>query len=395
MICSLFIKFWAIFLLTFNFHAVAEYNNTTKTLHHNKHYRFNSLRLIHAIFRHGERTPADTYPTDPYVNYKWEPYGWGQLTNIGKRNQYEIGRFIRKRYSGFLDLLYSPDKVTFWSTDVDRTKMSAQLVAAALYKPIGNQKWNKHLEWQPIPIHTEKLNNDQLLLVRKSCPRYYEERQAIMNLSSIQRELLSYQNIYDYLTENTGMKVQDPDDVQSIYSTLKAESDYGLELPPWTSKVYPSQLAQITSRSFILNAFNDQMKKIKGGPLLKKILEDSKTKMINNSINQLYVYAGHDSTLSNLLIALGVWEEQIPTYNMLALLELHETSKGKFYFKVLLRNNTQMKPYKLSILGCKGSGCTFKYVESITKHVIPVDLDEECKCTTQHCLNLKIKEAGP
>lgn len=34
--------------------------------------------------RHGARTPADTYPNDPYLNYNFYPVGWGQLTNVSK-----------------------------------------------------------------------------------------------------------------------------------------------------------------------------------------------------------------------------------------------------------------------------------------------------------------------
>lgn len=113
----------------------------------------------------------------------------------------------------------------------------------------------------------------------------------------------------------------------------------------------------------MLNAYNDEMKKLKGGdyyysnsifyclivcvrvngtsvffrftgPLLKKILDDSEKKIAERSARQLYAYAGHDSTVSNLLSALGVWDQQIPTYNTLALIELHETAGEKFYFKV-------------------------------------------------------------
>lgn len=40
------------------------------------------LRMVHMIFRHGERTPADTYPNDPFVNSSFSPFGWGQLTNV-------------------------------------------------------------------------------------------------------------------------------------------------------------------------------------------------------------------------------------------------------------------------------------------------------------------------
>lgn len=34
------------------------------------------------IFRHGTRTPADTYPNDPYLNFTFDPFGWGALTNV-------------------------------------------------------------------------------------------------------------------------------------------------------------------------------------------------------------------------------------------------------------------------------------------------------------------------
>lgn len=78
-------------------------------------------------------------------------------------------------------------------------------------------------------------------------------------------------------------------------------------------------------------------------------MEDSKNKINKQSTHQLHAYAGHDSTVSNLLIALGVWDEQIPTYNMLALLEMHESKKGNFYFKV---PTYLMKLIKVVILFC-------------------------------------------
>jgi hypothetical protein len=36
------------------------------------------------IFRHGDRTPVElmTYPKDPYNASFYEPYGFGQLTNV-------------------------------------------------------------------------------------------------------------------------------------------------------------------------------------------------------------------------------------------------------------------------------------------------------------------------
>lgn len=45
----------------------------------------NQKLLWFQIFRHGARTPADTYPNDPFINHSMEPYGWGQLTNVSEK----------------------------------------------------------------------------------------------------------------------------------------------------------------------------------------------------------------------------------------------------------------------------------------------------------------------
>lgn len=37
--------------------------------------------IVSQLFRHGDRTPTETYLTDPYKNYTW-PGGWGALTKV-------------------------------------------------------------------------------------------------------------------------------------------------------------------------------------------------------------------------------------------------------------------------------------------------------------------------
>ena len=38
--------------------------------------------IILQLYRHGDRTPVASYPTDPYNNVSYWPNGWGQLTNV-------------------------------------------------------------------------------------------------------------------------------------------------------------------------------------------------------------------------------------------------------------------------------------------------------------------------
>ncbi len=78
--------------------------------------------------------------------------------------------------------------------------MSAESNLAGLYPPRGEQVWNKgigsiviidtkytqrnpsliiDIPWQPIPVHTVNLENDELLTSHADCPRYQEMVEAV------------------------------------------------------------------------------------------------------------------------------------------------------------------------------------------------------------------------
>ncbi|KAG5860696.1 hypothetical protein JTB14_006810 [Gonioctena quinquepunctata] len=40
------------------------------------------LKALIVIFRHGDRTPIQPYPRDPYRNSSYWPVDFGQLTNV-------------------------------------------------------------------------------------------------------------------------------------------------------------------------------------------------------------------------------------------------------------------------------------------------------------------------
>ncbi|MEJ1285732.1 acid phosphatase prostate [Cricetulus griseus] len=93
------------------------------------------LKFVTLVFRHGDRSPIDTFPNDPIKESSW-PQGFGQLTQV----------YIR-------------------STDVDRTLMSAMTNLAALFPPEGISIWNPSLPWQPIPVHTVSLSEDRVSIL--------------------------------------------------------------------------------------------------------------------------------------------------------------------------------------------------------------------------------------
>ncbi|KAK3925787.1 Prostatic acid phosphatase [Frankliniella fusca] len=344
-------------------------------------YDTSTLRLVHAIFRHGQRTPADTYPNDPYEKFDFAPVGWGQLTLTGKRDQYEQGRWLRRRYGRFLGDLYHPDVTTVLSTDVDRTRMSAMLAMAGLWPPAPEQRWHPTLDWQPVPVRSQPLDKDDLLLVRVPCARYDELRAEVLQSPPVRALLQDQGGLLSWLSEQTGMKIADPDDVQSLYSTLKAEEGYNLTLPEWTREVYPHALEHLTAVSFEINALTREMQRIKGGPLVKQILEQNTARAAGSlrpERRRMFVYAGHDSTVSNFLITMGAWDTQIPGYGVLVLVELHEDPVSHEHgVKLFLRNSTAVPPYPLNIEGC-GHFCPLKRLTELTRDVIPESLEQAC-----------------
>uniref|UniRef100_A0A3Q2P2U5 Lysosomal acid phosphatase n=1 Tax=Fundulus heteroclitus TaxID=8078 RepID=A0A3Q2P2U5_FUNHE len=112
-----------------------------------------SLLSSSQLFRHGDRSPVKAYPTDPYKEDAW-PQGFGQLSQEGMRQHYELGQFLRTRYKNFLNESYHRHEVLVRSTDYDRTLMSAEANLAGLYPPKGRQMFRPGLKWQPIPVHT-------------------------------------------------------------------------------------------------------------------------------------------------------------------------------------------------------------------------------------------------
>ncbi|XP_015595966.2 lysosomal acid phosphatase [Cephus cinctus] len=181
-----------------------------------------TLRLVTVVFRHGQRTPADTYPTDPHINDSMVPYGWGQLTNEGKLNQYNQGLYLRKRYGKLLGTVYSPDIFYLRSTEVDRTKMSAMLEAAALWRPEQNQIFKEDLPWQPVILHYEPKDKDNLLLTTP-CPAYFQELDRVMKSAEIIKLQEENELMYQELRNFTGLNIRNPDDIWSLYGTLRAE----------------------------------------------------------------------------------------------------------------------------------------------------------------------------
>lgn len=191
----------------------------------------NLLPLISSekIFRHGQRNIEKTYPNDPWQSESlYWPEGFGALTNVGKQQVFELGKYLRRRYHKIVGKSYSPKKVFIQSTDFDRTLMSAQVLAAAMFPPIGQQLWNKDLKWTPVPIHTRPLDQELLLPWHIPCPKFKilieNYRQSVEYKSVVEQ----YSDLIRNWEINAGQKLPRLADVMFLFDTLFVENEKGL-----------------------------------------------------------------------------------------------------------------------------------------------------------------------
>ncbi|VDM72006.1 unnamed protein product [Strongylus vulgaris] len=74
------------------------------------------LVLVQVVWRHGDRSPTLTHPTDPLQEDYWKfgGGGWGQLSPIGMKQHFEFGQQLRKYYvdTGYLSSRYDAKEVS-------------------------------------------------------------------------------------------------------------------------------------------------------------------------------------------------------------------------------------------------------------------------------------------
>ncbi|XP_013161905.1 PREDICTED: lysosomal acid phosphatase-like [Papilio xuthus] len=340
-----------------------------------------SIKYAAIIYRHGDRTPIDPYPTDPWRNESLWPVRFGQLTNIGKRQHYALGQWFRKRYSNIITNKYDSKKVYVRSTNVDRTLMSAEVNLAGMYPPMGKEVWNDHLNWQPIPIHTRPEHDDEVLAMKRKCAQYDIAKNNFINSRAYEDHLSKYEGLMDYLTQHTLRKIKDFEDINDIYNILFIENLYNLTLPKWTHSVFPDKLKEPACYSFSIATATPVMARLLAGPLLKAIVNNMLNKMSEQpDALTLSIYSGHDFTIANILSALGLFDGNCPSYTSTIIFELlNEDSTPDYYVRISYRNTTDIvEPFILNIPNC-GKMCPIQRFIQVFDNLISVDWESDCQ----------------
>lgn len=280
------------------------------------------LVQVQLVHRHGDRVPTVTYSL-PTAWTTWEedpPKGLGltlgQLTGLGMSQSYALGSWLRDTYITNAHLLsssrYRADDITVWSTNVDRTLMTAQSVLMGLY-PNGTSQaaWNDITNRyglptgaQPIPIHTADFF-DYVFQAVDICPEYSERLQALYVSAEWKDHVQTYDSFMNWFKSTTGLTWASYVDFYNFYDTTMV-SKFHNKLGGIT-KAITDRWGEIQS---VVNWIEWKKKsiggKLIGSPLLREIFDNTARVAQNATSKKKFVeFSAHDSTLMALAVTAG------------------------------------------------------------------------------------------
>uniref|UniRef100_A0A914D534 acid phosphatase n=1 Tax=Acrobeloides nanus TaxID=290746 RepID=A0A914D534_9BILA len=368
------------------------------------------LIFLQAVWRHGDRSPTDTFPTDPNKETAWHQ-GWGQLSALGMKQHVRLGQILRQRYivnnPGNLNLSpsYTNYEIYVRSSDVNRTLISAMSNMIGFYgaaNVTAGLDFPDMPEWPgkfvPIAVHTVDFPYDHIGNTDSICPRRDQIWELVKQTSEWQNLTQENQPMFDALSPITGWNVT-LDNLGDIFGAMYIESLYNLTNNPIYHELskYYDQINKTNDQreSYYVGLdlkpykgvdFSIELPTLRGGSLLWAIIGnmrgkyDCYTKKVTNpNVCQYwmdpfkyYVWSFHDTTLSSLFTTLGFKrsnynEDGYPQYSSCATFELWVKDDNSSYIRVYYLPLTNTSDHLIEevtpeITGCE-NGCTLDQFE--------------------------------
>jgi lysosomal acid phosphatase len=362
------------------------------------------LRTLFVLHRHGDRTPIRTYPRDPYNDPKYWPDGWGELTVPGKKRLYALGKFLRRRYADFLT--DNPLEVKIRSSGASRCLNSVQCLLAGAYKPTGRYVIDPELNWQPFPVMTQPRIHDPMLNPQSACPAAERELNQIRNSPAVIAYREKSKQLMEYLTLNTGENVTDLTTAEYIHDDLIVERAHGYQLPAWANDNVLTELQALSDATFYFDGMTPKIQRFRTGVFFKDLKhhlnersgpKDAPIRLGHQTPDyqhmhglglpedghpkSFHLYSTHDTMVSVVLQALGVFNMKAPPYAATIIFE-HLQRENENLIRVFYLNETATeKMYPLTVKGCPVDGknpCSMSSFLKAMKPLIVDDWNAEC-----------------
>jgi broad specificity phosphatase PhoE len=373
------------------------------------------LEQIQVITRHGVRTPLSRYP-HPYDKTEWQcdnlqekindllisrggepPVSYnqfeaekmtrrneagncymGQLTAKGLKDVKKTGEYLRQRYVEEYKLLPSKlDLNALWirSTDSKRTIETAYTILSGLY-PL-----NTRSEGQILTVNIFDRASENMY-PRHSCTKVH---QAVKDLKAAPQQLERQEKIRKMFCggaeseeEQKECSVWAKKELQALFNTLYSAIYHDFPLPKNISPGDVHNMGLLSGQEYADLFGSHEISRLGIGRFVKN-LTDVLHEQIETPIHEMqvkpkmYLYSGHDNTLSPMLNAFKVFDNKHPDMGAFIVWELWKNKATNKRFVKFIYNHHEVIPN-----GCDRTLCPVEDFLKTAKDLIPVNYEEEC-----------------
>jgi Histidine phosphatase superfamily (branch 2) len=324
----------------------------------------NVLRQVHVVTRHGFQYPS-------IENDNIDSSLEDTVTPLGEKQLYELGEWLKKRYSGKIGKWYNPHLFRLESSEADAAVVSANALAEGLLDKSSRDPYNESMlpfSRPNVPVYTTASKDDVFFRSHDKCKTY---NNTLATLSSSE-EFLHFEQKYSKLltklalktefsaykdADTSGINLLDVWKVYDIFAFAYAECGSSTHnstacrsvtainnIPTMLTHHEWGELQDLTHSVERLKFSTDVAGTLLGGPLLAMITERMGIEELDFDGNKvgsakLFVYSGHYETILSLLAALGEppVDKVIPATGSALVIELYDrisTPDPDYFVKV-------------------------------------------------------------
>lgn len=283
---------------------------------------FAQEKLIFAmdLIRHGDRTPTRSLPK---IHYAFAE-GQGQLTPLGMRQEFNLGKKFRVLYVDQYHLLpphFAVETMLVRSTDVDRTLMSAESVLLGFY-PLGSGPFLPDSGeaalpqgYQPVPIKTVPLEQENVLIPDANFYQFDKLLDKyVFTAATWQEKNRKLQPKYAAWSKATGVDIKQLNDLRPISDYLYISRLHHFPLPQGLSAQDSDEIIAGGRFAFVHTFTNPKINQITGKRLFLELANELEKAAKQKQSLKYILYSAHDSTLLNQLSLMGANYNEVPPY---------------------------------------------------------------------------------
>ena len=304
------------------------------------------LCMVIELFRHGARGPDKKL--DYFTNITWPvPEEYGELTRIGIRQHYLLGRYIKAKYvdTNFISSTYNSSQVYAQSTDMNRTLLSAYYQLAGIFNNpqilSDSQLINAHPPtdinqdvqnllgnmatangYSPFIIHSMNRATDIAFSPTDACPRYnamYSQSPETQQfIDFVNNEYTKYSTYFINYYSLDAATVNKPKNAKPFADNILS-AYYNYMLPADINVTAVEGITMCHSILLNFSASGNITALILSSSNLLSMLHTNMSSKIEEVISgiitspSLRLYAMHDTNLAPLINIFGITYPQSPT----------------------------------------------------------------------------------